>query len=87
MLGAYLALAIAQEALGDVEKSRETTRVGYQLLMSRARMLTEPETVRSYLENVPTNRKLRARYAAMSAANPVPIAHTPDSAPSSIAAP
>jgi len=86
-LGAYLALAIAQEALGDVEKSRETTRVGYQLLMSRARMLTEPETVRSYLENVPTNRKLRARYAAMSAANPVPIAHTPDSAPSSIAAP
>jgi tetratricopeptide (TPR) repeat protein/energy-coupling factor transporter ATP-binding protein EcfA2 len=87
-LTAYLSLAIAQEALGDAEQSRDTIRAGYELLMERANLLTDPDTVRSYLESVPTNNALRARYAALTSKRPGPIPLTSqDARGSGIAAP
>jgi hypothetical protein len=86
-LHAYLSLAIALEVLGESEQSHATTRAGYELLMERANLLTDPETVRNYLD-VPTNQKLRARYAMLNGKRPGPIAHTPQKTrESEIAAP
>jgi tetratricopeptide (TPR) repeat protein len=87
-LQAYLSLAIAQEILGETEQSDATTRAGYELLMERANLLTDPDTVRTYLESVPTNQKLRSRYAMLNGKRPGVIAHTPfESRESEIAAP
>jgi tetratricopeptide (TPR) repeat protein len=71
---AYLSLSEAQELLGDIEDSRDTIDAGYRLMMERARLLTDEETVRTYLDEVPTNRKVQARHAAMHADRSIPRA-------------
>lgn len=62
---AYLSLSLAQELLGDFEESRMTIEAAHRLMMERANQLRDPDTVRSYLESVPTNRAVQARFAAM----------------------
>lgn len=85
---AYLSLAIGQEMIGEIEASQETTRAGHRLLMERANQLTDPDTVRSYLESVPTNRKLQQRSAAMKSASPTHLPHiAAEARASGIAAP
>jgi tetratricopeptide (TPR) repeat protein len=70
---AYLSLSEAQEFIGDLEASRETIEAGHRLMMERANQLTDQDTVRSYLEEVPTNVKVRARHAAMQTNRPTSL--------------
>lgn len=62
---AHLSLSLAQELLGDHEQSRATIEAAHRIMMERANQLRDQDTVRSYLESVPTNRAVQARFAAM----------------------
>lgn len=73
---AHLSLSMAQELLGEYETSRATIAAAHRLMMDRAKQLRDPDTVRSYLEAVPTNRIVQARFTAMQKDRADSIAHT-----------
>jgi len=56
----YLSMAQAEIALGNPDGSEQAIKDGYELIMQRAARLGDSEARRSYLENVPVNRRLIA---------------------------
>jgi hypothetical protein len=56
----YLSMARAYATLGEPEQCRMAIQEGHALLMERAGHIGDAEARRSYLENVPANRKLIA---------------------------
>jgi tetratricopeptide (TPR) repeat protein len=60
---AYLTCAGVFTSLGDQERARQAIIQGCQDLSERAARISDPEWRRSYLENVPENRKLFEAFA------------------------